>query len=69
MYNFSLFANGVIFAEELPTGVSCQEIQVVSTDLTIQKNVTKTLEVNSSTKHSPLELSIAKYVPLSVFAT
>lgn len=45
MYNFSLFANGVIFAEELPTGVSCQEIQVVTSDLTIQKNVTKTIEV------------------------
>lgn len=45
MYQFSLFANGIIFAEELPTGVDTTEINVVTTDLSITKGVEKTVEL------------------------
>lgn len=45
MYNMSLFANGVIFATELPTGISVTDITLSNTnvtdgDNTIQLNVT-----------------------------
>lgn len=45
MYQFSLFANGVIFAESLPTGVSCTEIKVLTSDLTATRGTTKTISV------------------------
>lgn len=45
MYQFSLFANGVIFAESLPTGVSCTEIKVLTSDLTATTGTTKTISV------------------------
>lgn len=48
MYKMSLFANGVIFATELPSGIPCTELKVLNTDLNISKEVRKTLYIEST---------------------
>ena len=57
MYNFSLFANGVIFATSLPTGVNITDVTLSDLNVTDGKNV-KNITVNPANTTDTLSVEV-----------
>ena len=57
MYNFSLFANGVIFATELPSGVNITDVTIQDLNVTDGENV-KNITVNPANTTDTLSVEV-----------